>query len=237
MPIIVVLADTSENINTAFKCLEKIVHDGDYVWLFGQGTITPTASDSSNTQYPRYHKYIQCGDAVEARKNEAGTAGLFIRKVNSRRIHGITAGHVFENLHPNQRVIQPALRHLALDIDDIEYRIKRLQTQIKTATQSTLSKYENGLSDFQSRLNVLHALKGANDRETRQNLKVGKIVSHECCPIIYQERQCLSDWGIFEVTRERRPEATEFNEHPAAGVLASKEWNSAKQFGSLRWDQ
>jgi len=63
----------------ASKSLETIVQDTDYVWVFGKGAITPSAS---NTQYPRYHKNIRCGSAIEARKNEAGTAGLRITRTD-----------------------------------------------------------------------------------------------------------------------------------------------------------
>ena len=66
----------------ASKSLETVVHDTDYVWVFGKGAITPSASNTANTQYPRYHKNIRCGSAIEARKNEAGTAGLRITRTD-----------------------------------------------------------------------------------------------------------------------------------------------------------
>ena len=175
-PVIVVLTDATENINSIRKNLETIIQNSQYVFIFGKGTIIPSANNTSKTKYPRYHKKIQVGDAIEARKDEAGTAGLFIRKPNSERIYGLTAGHVIENLSLGSRVIQPARKHLAMDIDDVEYRIQRLQDQIKSLTdQSLRSKYEDELRKFQNDLAVLYGLKGANDRETRKNLKVGKI--------------------------------------------------------------
>lgn len=236
--VMVVLTGTSEDAIAASKTLENVIRDSDYVWIFGKETITRSASHSSITQYPRYHKNIQCGNAIEACKNETGTAGLFIHKPNSGRIHGITAGHVFENLSPGHPVIQPALKHLALDIEEIKYQISLLQFEIKIATKvSVRSKYEDDSRNFQQELNVLHALKGADDRETRQNLKVGKVLSHECCPVIYQGRDCFSDWGIFEVSPERQPETTIFDSYPANHVLASKYWDSVKGLGSLKLDQ
>jgi hypothetical protein len=93
------------------------------------------------------------------------------------------------------------------------------------------------MRDFQERLEILHRLKGTNDQETRKNLKVGKVLSHECCPVVYKERNCLSDWGIFEVSRERHPETSRFSSRPADGVLASKEWKSVDGFGTLQLDQ
>lgn len=135
-------------------------------------------------------------------------------------------------------MIQPSLKDLAMDIDDVEYRIRRLRTQIKTATQTSMrAKFEDELRNFQNHLDVLCKLKGTNDCQTRQNLKVGKIVTHECCPIEYKGRKCLSDWGIFHIKPERRPGPTEFNSRPPTGVLVTREWNSVKQFGNLQWDQ
>ena len=238
IPVIVVLTDTSENAVSASKILENIVRSSDYVWIFGKGTIQRSASRHSNTQYPRYHKHIQCGHAIEARKDESGTAGLFIHKANSRHIHGITAGHVFENMSAGGRVLQPPPKHFKMDIEDVEYRILLLQSDIKRTRDNHMrSKYEDDLRDLQQHLDILYGLKGATDRETRKNLKVGKILSHECCPVVYLGRNCLSDWGIFEVSRERRPEMTRFDSRPATGVLATKVWSPVNVFGRLKWDQ
>jgi hypothetical protein len=238
-PVIVILTDSAENIGLVQRSLEKIVQDNStYVWLFGKGTITPSANNSSDTKYPRYHKNIQAGDAIVARKDEAGTVGLLVRKPNSRRIHGLTAGHVFEDLPPGRPVIHPAVKHLRMDITDIRYRIQRLKTQLREVIeQSIRSKLEDDLRKFQNDLNNLYELKGANDNETRKNLKIGKIIASEFCPVLYKERNCLSDWGMFEVTRDRRPETIQFNSRPVTGVLDNTEWKSVKQFGPLKVDQ
>ena len=133
---------------------------------------------------------------------------------------------------------QPALKHFQMDIEDVEYQIRLLQSDIKkTSDVHMRSKYEDDLRNLQLHLDILHGLEGTNDRETRKNLKVGKILSHKCCPIVYQGRDCLSDWGNFLVVCKRQPELTRFNSRPAAGVLATKEWNSVNGFDSLKWDQ
>ena len=46
-------------------------------------------------------------------------------------------------------------------------------------------------------------------------------MSHEYCPVIYNGRNCLSDWGIFEVSRERHPDRSRFGSHPADCILAT----------------
>ena len=116
-PVIVVLTATTENIDIVHKSLENIVVNSTYVWLFGKGTIT------LSTKYPRYHKNIHAGDAIAACKDEAGTVGLFIRKPDSRRIHGLIAGHVFDDLPPGRPVIHPAVKHLTMDITDVQYML------------------------------------------------------------------------------------------------------------------
>lgn len=238
-PVIVMLSDTAENIDLVHKSLENIVRDSNtYVWLFGKGTITRSANNGSDAKYPRYHKNIQAGDAIAARKDEAGTVGLFLRKPNSRRIHGLTAGHVFEDLPPGRPVIHPAIKHLTMDITDVQYRIQRLKTQLRQVIeQSMRSKLEDDLRKFQKDIDILYELKGVNNNETSKNLKIGEIIASELCPILYEERNCLSDWGIFEVTRDRRPEPSQFNSRPMTGVLDTTEWKSVKQFGPLKVDQ
>jgi hypothetical protein len=104
LPVIVVLTDTSEKASAASDKLKYITNNSDYVWIFGTGTITHSAAHNSNMQYPRNHKSPQCGDPVEAHKDESGTMGLFICKAKSRRIHGITVGHVLKNLQPGKTI-------------------------------------------------------------------------------------------------------------------------------------
>ena len=201
-------------------------------------TLRPSAITSPRTTYPRYHKNITFGDAIEARKNEAGSVGLFIREPSSECFHGITAGHVFEDSHPGKRVIQPAVKHLKMDIEHVQRMITRLQTTLKRKTDARIrSEREDDLRNFQQQLEVLQGLKGADDRESRKNLKVGKVISYEFRPIVYEERNCMSDWGIFEVIDERRPEPDLFTSYPESGILATKQWDSVKQFGTLKWDQ
>jgi hypothetical protein len=125
-----------------------------------------------------------------------------------------------------------------MDITDVQYRIQRLNTQLREVTEQCIrSKLEDDLRKFQNDLELLSDLKRANDWETRKNLKVGKITAHEFCPVLYEERNCLSDWGMFEVTRDRRPEPSQFNSRPMTGVLDTTEWKSVKQFGTVKFDQ
>ena len=237
-PVIVILTDTSEDVEPVRKSLESIIQNSNYVWIFGKGNITPSAITTPSTKYPRYHENIKFGDAIEARKNEAGSVGLFIHKPNSECFHGITAGHVFEDLRPGKRVIQPAVKHLKMDIEHVQHMITRLQTTIKRKTDACIrSELEDDLRNFQEQFQVLQGLKGANDRESRKNLKVGKVVSYEFCPTVYEKRNCMSDWGIFEVMDERKPEPDLFTSYPESGILATKQWDSVKQFGTLKWDQ
>jgi hypothetical protein len=238
VPVIVVVTDTSEDIAPIHKNLESITQNSNYVWIFGKGKITPSAITSSRTTYPRYHKNITFGDAIEARKNEAGSVGLFIREPSSECFHGITAGHVFEDSHPGKRVIQPTVKHLNMDIEHVQHMITRLQTIIKRNTDARIrSEHEDDLRNFQQQLEVLQGLKGTGDNESRKNLKIGKVISYEFCPVVYEERDCMSDWGIFEIIDERRPEPDLFTSYPESGVLATKQWDSVKQFGTLKWDQ
>jgi hypothetical protein len=156
-------------------------------------------------QHPKQHPLLPILDTAQEhpctrflaqskRSNKAGTAGLFIRKPNSESIYGLTVGHAIENLSLGSQVIQPARKHLEMDIDDVECRMQRLQHHIKSLTDQILrSKYEDELRKFQNDLAVLYGLKGANDRETRKNLKAGEIVSYEFCPVFYKGRSYLSD--------------------------------------------
>ena len=237
-PVIVVLTDTSENIDPVRKSLESIIQNSNYVWLFGKGKITPSAITGTSTTYPRYHKNIKFGDAIESRENEAGSVGLFIREPSSECFHGITAGHVFQDLPAGKRVIQPTVKHLQTDIEEVQRMIARLQTILKRKPDARIrTEVEDDLRDFQEQLEILQRLKGANDNESRKNLKVGKVISYEFCPIVYEERNCMSDWGIFEITNERQPDPDLFTSHPEPGILARKQWDSVKQFGTLKWDQ
>ena len=125
-----------------------------------------------------------------------------------------------------------------MDIEHVQRMILRLRTAIKLTTDArTRSEHENDLRNFQERLEVLQRLKGANDSESQKNLKVGNVISYEFCPIVYEERNCRSDWGIFEIMDERSPEPDLFTSYPESGILATKQWESVKQFGTVKWDQ
>jgi len=125
-----------------------------------------------------------------------------------------------------------------MDIEHVQRMITRLQTTLKRKTDVRIrSEHEDDLRNFQQQLEVLQGLKGADDSESRKNLKVGKVLSYEFRPIVYEERNCMSDWGIFEVMDERRPEPNLFTSYPESGILATKQWDSVKQFGTLKWDQ
>src|SRR5208282_3742687 len=96
------------------------------------------------------------------------------------------------------------------------------------------------LDEVDKELLPINQLVGEHENETLNNLKVGRIKSGEFKVVKYRDRQCIADWCIFRISKNREPVETPWvlAYLPEDGVLGSIDWSSGDgNVGELSWDR
>jgi len=81
----------------------------------------------------------------------------------------------------------------------------------------------------------MEPLLGTTDDATRKNLRLGRV--RTSAVVDFREKQCVADWGVFDIRRARRPAGVHFMPcGPSEGLLSKSPWNKAASVGSIKLD-
>jgi len=91
------------------------------------------------------------------------------------------------------------------------------------------------LKDWENKLEELKSLRGDTDEGTMSNLIVGQTLSWELMSVVYNGRQCYSDFGTIGLIPERQPETHTFSGAPSETFLDRLEWKGVNGWSELQF--
>jgi hypothetical protein len=186
----------------------------------------------------RPYRHIRSGLSVGHGEVHSTTIGALVKRQNGSFI-GITAGHLVDSGFTESNVTQPSLFQ-------VEEELLRLQEKSEGWTQNiNMSRNEEERKSslqqkdkVDSQIAELKQFIGKTSSETLAKIKVGTIIQREYQCVRVGDRNCISDFLLFDVIPERQPgqlDRWEFRP-PEMGELGKGTWLMLNDWGEVALD-
>ena len=210
----------------------------EFVILFGKGKFDFLTGGNPESNR-KWSPIIRSGSSIGKGADDNGTAGVFVRS-SKNRVYGVTCGHCFPDQPSGQEIQQPWIH----DFTRQHQKLTTFKTQLQQLIANTNNERvrninRSQLEEVDKELLPINQLVGEDENETLNNIKVGRIKSGEFKVVKYRDRQCIADWCIFRISKNREPVETPWVPAylPEDGLLGSIDWSSGNgNVGELSWD-